>query len=113
MFCLDPFASVLQISIGGLLSQSLAEVQEDLDSEDDAAVVVSLPRMPRPGKPDIKSCLQFLLELFNQWMSPYVHPRPPLMLVTEAAKAVSFLLLNIKGTWFVEYSMETLLKMYE
>ena len=77
------------MSITALHEQAQAEVQEFSDSEDDGAVVVALPRMPRPEKIDIKSCEQFLLELFQQWMSPYIQPRTSLMLLTDATKAVS------------------------
>ena len=45
--------------------------------------------MPQPEKLDIKSCEQFLLELFEQWMSPYIQPKTPLALLSEATKAVS------------------------
>lgn len=79
-----------QISVGALHSQAQNELQERYDSEDDTAVVVSLPRMPQPEKLDIKSCEQFLLELFEQWMSSYIQPRTPLALLSEATKAVSF-----------------------
>lgn len=78
-----------QISVGALHSQAQNELQERYDSEDDSAVVVSLPRIPQPEKLDIKSCEQFLLELFEQWMSPYIQPRTPLALLSEATKAVS------------------------
>lgn len=78
-----------QICVGALHSQAQNELQERFDSEDDTAVVVSLPRIPQPEKLDIKSCEQFLLELFEQWMSPYIQPRTPLALLSEATKAVS------------------------
>lgn len=78
-----------QICVGALHSQAQNELQERFDSEDDTAVVVSLPRVPQPEKLDIKSCEQFLLELFEQWMSPYIQPRTPLALLSEATKAVS------------------------
>ena len=81
---------VYQISVGALHGQAQNELQERYDSEDDSAVVVSLPHMPQPEKLDIKSCEQFLLELFEQWMSPYIQPRTPLALLSEATKAVSF-----------------------
>lgn len=76
--------------MGALHSQAQNELQERYDSEDDTAVVVTLPRIPQPEKLDIKSCEQFLLELFEQWMSPYIQPRTPLALLSEATKAVSF-----------------------
>ena len=75
--------------MGALYNQAQNELQERYDSEDDTAIVVTLPRMPQPEKLDIKSCEQFLLELFEQWMSPYIHPRTPLALLSEATKAVS------------------------
>ena len=83
------YVCVYQISVGALHSQAQNEFQERYDSEDDTAVVVSLPHMPVPEKLDIKSCEQFLLELFEQWMSPYIQPKTPLALLSEATKAVS------------------------
>ena len=39
---------------------------------------------------DIRSCLQFLLEQFEQWLLPsYSVPRTPLMLKMEAIRSVS------------------------
>ena len=38
---------------------------------------------------DIHSCLQFLLELYGQWLSPNAKPRPPPMLVNAVVKSVS------------------------
>lgn len=84
--------------MGALHSQAQSELQERYDSDDDTAVVVSLPRMPQPEKLDIKSCEQFLLELFEQWMSPYIHPRTPLALLSEATKAVSSALVSLGGS---------------
>lgn len=37
---------------------------------------------------DIHSCLQFLLELYGQWLSPNSILKPPLMLKTEVVKSV-------------------------
>lgn len=95
----------VQVSLIGLHSQAQAQFQEYPDSEDDAAVVITIPRMPKPEKLDIRSCLQFLLELFEQWMSPYVQPRTPLMLLSEATKAVSQLEIAIELV-LCEMSME-------
>lgn len=81
--------TIFQISVGALFNQAQNELQERYDSEDDSAIVVTLPRMPQPEKLDIKSCEQFLLELFEQWMSPYIQPKTPLALLSEATKAVS------------------------
>lgn len=101
-----------QISVGALHSQAQNELQERYDSEDDSAVVVSLPRMPQPEKLDIKSCEQFLLELFEQWMSPYIHPRTPLALLSEATKALLVLSdLFVDGTHF-EWVLETLSELH-
>ena len=38
---------------------------------------------------DINSCLQFLLDLYGQWLSPSASPKPPLMLRNEVIKSVS------------------------
>ena len=38
---------------------------------------------------DIHSCLQFLQELYGQWMAPNSILRPPLMLRNEVVKSVS------------------------
>ncbi|EDO49114.1 predicted protein [Nematostella vectensis] len=101
-----------QLSVQALHSQAQAELQESPDSDDEAAVVVSVPHMPRPEKLDIRSCLQFLLELFEQWMSPYVQPRTPLMLLSEATKAlVVFSDLFVDGHHF-EWVLDTLLDLH-
>jgi hypothetical protein len=39
---------------------------------------------------DVRSCVQFLMELFEQWVSPYTQPKTPLMLLTQSVKSVSF-----------------------
>jgi hypothetical protein len=41
---------------------------------------------------DVRSCVQFLMELFEQWVSPYTQPKTPLMLLTQSVKSVSFVL---------------------
>lgn len=50
---------------------------------------------------DIHSCLQFLLELYGQWLSPNSILKPPLMLKTEVVKSVGqgslFLFNNKEG----------------
>ena len=38
---------------------------------------------------DINSCLQFLLDLYGQWLSGSACPKPPLMLRNEVIKSVS------------------------
>ena len=89
------FFSYFQISVGALYYQAQNELHDHSDSDDDTAIVVSLPRMPQPEKLDIKSCEQFLLELFEQWMSLYIQPKTPLALMSEATKAVSCGLLSV------------------
>lgn len=68
-----------------------SDVQEDSDSDDAEALIIEIneedPRK-RFQELDIRSCLQFLLELFEQWLSPFVIPKTPLMLKTEAVKSV-------------------------
>ena len=89
------FFSYSQISVGALYYQVQNELHDRSDSDDDTAIVVSLPQMPQPEKLDIKSCEQFLLELFEQWMSLYIQPKTPLALMSEATKAVSWGLLSV------------------
>ena len=89
------FFSYFQISVGALYYQAQNDLHDHSDSDDDTAIVVSLPRMPQPEKLDIKSCEQFLLELFEQWMSLYIQPKTPLALMSEATKAVSCGLLSV------------------
>ena len=89
------FFSYFQISVGALYYQAQIDLHDHSDSDDDTAIVVSLPRMPQPEKLDIKSCEQFLLELFEQWMSLYIQPKTPLALISEATKAVSCGLLSV------------------
>ncbi|XP_068709184.1 huntingtin-like [Montipora foliosa] len=101
-----------QICVGALYSQAQNELHERYDSEDDTTVVVTLPRMPQPEKLDIKSCEQFLLELFEQWMSLYIHPKTPLALLSEATKALLVLSdLFVDGSHF-EWILETLLELH-
>ena len=72
-----------------------SDVQEDSDSDDSEALIIQIneedPRK-RFQELDIRSCLQFLLELFEQWLSPFVVPKTPLMLKTEAVKSVIMIL---------------------
>jgi huntingtin len=37
---------------------------------------------------DVHSCLQFLLELYSQWLSPGANPKTPLMQLNETVKSV-------------------------
>lgn len=53
-------------------------------------VVTSKERALTSSGLDINSCLQFLLELYGQWLSPTASPKPPLMLRNEIVKSVSF-----------------------
>ncbi|XP_028391517.1 LOW QUALITY PROTEIN: huntingtin-like [Dendronephthya gigantea] len=39
-------------------------------------------------KIDVRSCVQFLMELFEQWVSPYTQPKTPLMLLTQSVKSL-------------------------
>ena len=41
------------------------------------------------GDLDVHSCLQFLLELYRQWLLPGSNGRPALMLLNEVIKSVS------------------------
>ena len=57
---------------------------------------VSLPADTRErsssiGGLDIHSCLQFLLDLYGQFLSPTASPKVPLMQLNETIKSVSIL----------------------
>ena len=82
-----------QISASAIRTRLVSsDVQEDSDSDDSEALIIQIneedPRK-RFQELDIRSCLQFLLELFEQWLSPFVVPKTPLMLKTEAVKSVN------------------------
>nr|CAM12495.1 Huntingtin [Branchiostoma floridae] len=49
--------------------------------------MVTTPRRFRGGL-DIHSCLQFLVELYSQWMEPTAMPRTPVPLLCEVAKSI-------------------------
>ena len=44
------------------------------------------------GDLDVHSCLQFLLDLYRQWLLPGTNGKPALMLLNEVIKSVSLLL---------------------
>ena len=82
----------LQISSSAIRTRLVSsDVQEDSDSDDAEALIIEIneedPRK-RFQELDIRSCLQFLLELFEQWLSPFVIPKTPLMLKIEAVRSV-------------------------
>eukprot|EP00058_Branchiostoma_floridae_P006836 XP_002592324.1 hypothetical protein BRAFLDRAFT_101261 [Branchiostoma floridae] len=52
-----------------------------------AQPMVTTPRRFRGGL-DIHSCLQFLVELYSQWMEPTAMPRTPVPLLCEVAKSI-------------------------
>ena len=53
--------------------------------------------MSTQEKIDVRSCVQFLMELFEQWVSPYTQPKTPLMLLTQSVKSVSFVFYSCPG----------------
>ena len=90
--CHNLFINFLQISSSAIRTRLVSsDVQEDSDSDDAEALIIEIneedPRK-RFQELDIRSCLQFLIELFEQWLSPFVIPKTPLMLKTEAVKSV-------------------------
>lgn len=58
---------------------------------------------------DIHSCLQFLLELYGQWLSPNAKPRPPPMLVNAVVKSIVCLSDLFTERFQFEWMLETLL----
>ncbi|XP_029645621.1 huntingtin isoform X2 [Octopus sinensis] len=58
---------------------------------------------------DIHSCLQFLLELYGQWLSPTAKPKPPPMLVNAVVKSIVCLSDLFTERFQFEWMLETLL----
>ena len=90
-----------------------SDVQEDTDSDDSDSLIIKVnkEKIPTPSTSseistsyrkleelDIRSCLQFLLELYEQWLSLYAVPKTPLMLKMEAIKSVRMVYLFISVT---------------
>ncbi|KAL5022595.1 hypothetical protein ScPMuIL_001750 [Solemya velum] len=88
-------------SVVGVLDMNLSEsdTTDSMDSPQDTSkvppihqasmgVVTSKERALTSSGLDINSCLQFLLELYGQWLSPTASPKPPLMLRNEIVKSV-------------------------
>lgn len=98
-----------QISAAAIRTRLVtSDVQEDTDSDDSDSLIIKVKEKSPITAPsfgslmyrkleelDIRSCLQFLLELFEQWLSPFVNPRTPLLLKMEAVKSVSCFLIFI------------------
>ncbi|XP_057306791.1 huntingtin-like isoform X2 [Hydractinia symbiolongicarpus] len=92
-----------QISASAIRTRLVtSDVQEDTDSDDSDSLIIKVKeKSPVSGQPsdsyrkldelDIRSCLQFLLELFEQWLSPFAVPKTPLMLKMEATKSLCVL----------------------
>ncbi|XP_047128948.1 huntingtin isoform X1 [Hydra vulgaris] len=87
-----------QISASAIRTRLItSDVVEDTDSDDSDSLIIrvkekSVPDIHRKlDELDIRSCLQFLLELFEQWLSPYAVPKTPLMLKMEAMKSLCVL----------------------
>ena len=94
-----------QISASAIRTRLVtSDVQEDTDSDDSDSLIIQVnkEKIPTPSTSsdvstsyrkleelDIRSCLQFLLELYEQWLSMYPVPKTPLMLKMEAVKSVS------------------------
>ena len=95
-------------SVVGVLDTNLSEsdTTDSLESPpphpQDATLLQNLGSNPLPepeglqreqtsslGDLDVHSCLQFLLELYRQWLLPGTNGRPALMLLNEVIKSVS------------------------
>ena len=97
--------SYKQISASAIRTRLVtSDVQEDTDSDDSDSLIIQVnkEKIPTPSTSseistsyrkleelDIRSCLQFLLELYEQWLSMYPIPKTPLMLKMEAVKSVN------------------------
>eukprot|EP00795_Rhopilema_esculentum_P012136 gene12136-2740_t len=106
-----------QISASAIRTRLVSsDVQEDSDSDDSEALIIQIneedPRK-RFQELDIRSCLQFLLELFEQWLSPFVVPKTPLMLKTEAVKSLCLLSDLLLEMSHFEWILGVLLEFYQ
>eukprot|EP00794_Sanderia_malayensis_P005415 gene5415-6091_t len=93
-----------------------SNVQEDSDSDDSEALIIQLNEEdPRKKfeELDIRSCLQFLLELFEQWLSPFINLKTPLMLKTEAVKSLCLLSDLLLEMSHFEWILGVLLEFYQ
>ncbi|KAK3589444.1 hypothetical protein CHS0354_020780 [Potamilus streckersoni] len=62
---------------------------------------------------DVHSCLQFLLDLYGQWLPPGASPRPPLMLLNEIVKSVVCLSDLFAEREQFEWMLDTLFETYK
>ena len=83
------FFYFLQICINSLQVQCASVDSNELDETKTTPSATSLTMSPK-DKIDVRSCVQFLMELFEQWVSPYTQPKTPLMLLTQSVKSVGF-----------------------
>ncbi|XP_013398873.1 huntingtin [Lingula anatina] len=80
-FCIESIWSVV-----GMLNFS-----ESGSSEDDQELSVAMTTRGRSSSHsglDLHSCVQFLVDLYGQWLTPGVTPRTPLMLINQTVKSV-------------------------
>ncbi|XP_066917148.1 huntingtin-like isoform X4 [Clytia hemisphaerica] len=102
---LDQF-NMGQISASAIRQRLVtSDVQEDTDSDDSDSLIIKVKeKVSTPSTSseistsyrkleelDIRSCLQFLLEQYEQWLSMYAVPKTPLMLKMEAIKSLCVL----------------------
>ncbi|KAL3864910.1 hypothetical protein ACJMK2_006556 [Sinanodonta woodiana] len=62
---------------------------------------------------DVHSCLQFLLDLYGQWLPPGASPKPPLMLLNEIVKSVVCLSDLFAEREQFEWMLDTLFETYK
>lgn len=85
------FFYFIQICVNSLQTQCVPV--DEFEETNSTSASTSPTLMSTQDKIDVRSCVQFLMELFEQWVSPYTQPKTPLMLLTQSVKSVSFSLL--------------------
>ena len=91
-------------SVVGVLESNMSDMSDTTDSIDSpthqdtplsnlatSPSETTITRDPSlsAGGLDVHSCLQFLLDLYRQWLIPNSSNKPPLMLLNEVIKSVS------------------------
>ncbi|XP_064630020.1 huntingtin-like [Lineus longissimus] len=71
----------------GMLDVNKPE-EETIDDSASKLATLTKQRSSSLSGLDVHSCLQFLLELYSQWLSPGANPKTPLMQLNETVKSV-------------------------
>ncbi|XP_046851179.1 huntingtin-like, partial [Xenia sp. Carnegie-2017] len=104
--------TLCQISVNSLQNQCTFDNSDEDESGNPSSRLLSSEFSPRE-KIDVRSCVQFLMELFEQWVSPYTQPKTPLMLLTESVKSLLIISDLFVDTAQYEWLLSELLELYQ